>query len=223
MKTFGELKESGKANIIAIMQRAMQKLEKGDLRLNDETVQNMIIQECQSNIKNIDEVTTIEIGAQTNLLIKAIQTAYQCHLNDYWQNFERFINDYVTGLTPDGKPKNGLYFGQDQCLMLGVGINELLCFKGRSPMDSESGDLFRQIVNANFGTNIPMSGVVQQAIQDYEAVAFGDDEIAKAQAFTHLKEVQRDSGLLKNGGIYYTLATDQIYQDAKAICTGKKL
>ena len=220
MRTFEEIQERMIASRNSIMQRAMQDLEKGGLKDWEERAAYITIQECQSNIENIGEVTTIEIGAETNSLIKAIQTAYRFHLTDYWQNFERFIDNYVSGLTPDGERRNGAYFGQSQCLELGVGINELLCFKGRDPMNSETGDLFRQIVNANCGTNIPMSGVEQQALQEYESVAFGDDEIAKAQALIHLKEVQRDSGTLRNGGTYYTLATDQNYQDAKAICTG---
>lgn len=223
MKTFEEIQESIKATEVSIMQRAMQTLEESGLEDYEERAANITIQECQSNIENIEEVATIEIGAETNALIKSIQTAYQFHLVDYWQDFERFVDKYVTGLTPDGKFKSGAYFGQSQCLTLGVGINELICFKGRNPMSGETEDLFRQIVNSNCGTNIPMSGVAQQALQDYESVAFGDDEMAKAQAFIHLKEVQRDSGLLRNGRSYYTLATDQNYQDAKAICTGRNL
>lgn len=223
MRTFEELQEIIKTNKTNTMQRVMQKLANGGLTDFEEKASNMVIQDCQSSIENIGEVTTIEIGAETNSLIKAIQTAYQFHLTDYWQNFERFVNEYVTGLTPDGKLKNGSYFGQNQCFTLGVGINELICFKGRNPMDYETGDLFRQIINANYGTHIPMNGVEQKALRDYEAVAFGDDEIAKAEAFMHLKEVQRDSGALKNGGTYYTLATNQSYQEAKTMCTGKSL
>lgn len=223
MKTFEEIKESMKSNKIFIMQRAMQDLKNGGLRDFEEKAAKMTIQDCQSYIENIEEVATIEIGAETNSLIEAIQTAYKFHLTDYWQNFERFIDEYVLGLTPNGEPKNVAYFGKSQCLKLGVGISDLLCFKGRSPMSSEACDLFKQIVNGNYGTNIPMSGVEQQALQDYEAVAFGDDEIAKAQAFIHLKEIQRDSGALRNGGTYYILAANQAYQDAKAMFTGRNL
>lgn len=223
MRTFDEIKEIMKENRLSIMQRAMEDIKNNNLKDFEKTALNMTIQKCQSNIENIEEVTTIEIGAETNSLIKAIQTAYQLHLNKYWDNFENFMDGYIIGLTPEGKPKYGTYFGQEQCYQLGISINELLCFKGRNPMSSETEDLFRKIVNTNYGTNIPMSGVEQKALQDYDTVAFGHDEIAKAQAFMHLKEIQRDSGKLKNGGLYYTLATNKDYQNAKAICTGRSL
>lgn len=222
MRTFEEIKETEKNTLMRLMQKSMQELEKGGLKDFEEQAAKQTIQESQRNIENIDELTTIEIGAVTNSLIKAIQTAYSFHSTDYWSDFERFIDKYVSGLTPEGNQKNGPYFAQSECYELGVGINELLCFKGKDPMSGETGDLFRQIINTNYGTNIPMSGIEQQALQDFNAVAFGDDEIAKAKAFVHLREVQRDSGKLRNGlGSYHLLATDQDYQDAKAICAGK--
>lgn len=223
MRTFEELQEIIKANKISTLQRAKQALDKGDLEYFEKQTTNKIIQNCQSNIENIEEVTTIEIGAETNSLIKAIQDAYKIHLEEYWQDFERFAEEYVTGLTPDGKRKDGAYFGQSQCLELGIGIDELSCFKGHDPMKGETGDLFKQVINTNYGTNIPMNGVEQQALEDYRTVAFGDDKTTKAQAFIHLREIQRDSGSLRNGVIYYTLATDKKYQEAKAICSEKKL
>lgn len=224
MRTFEEIKETEKYTCIRTMQKAMQELEKGGLKKFEEEANKQVIQNCQSKIENIDEVTTIEIGAVTNSLIESMQTAYSYHLTDYWSDFEKFIDKYVLGLTPDGKLKDGPYFAKSQCYDLGVGINELLCFKGKDPMSGKTGDLFRQIINTNYGTNIPMSGIEEQALQDYNAVAFGDDEIAKAKAFVHLREIQRDSGSLRNGlGNYHLLANDQAYQDAKAICAGKTL
>lgn len=223
MRTFEEIQEMIKSHKTELIQRNMQKLAKGGLMDFEERAAKELIQKCQSYIENIEEVTTIEIGVETNSLITAIQNAYKIHLFDYWHNFEKFIDEYVTGLTSNGNLKNGTYFGQRQCYTLGVGIKELMCFKGHDPMSSETCDLFRQIVNANYGTNIPMSGVEQQALQDFESVAFKDDEMAEAQALIHLKEVQRDSGTLRNGGTYYILATDQNYQDAKAMCMGRNL
>lgn len=223
MKTFEEIKENIKKSEISLMQQTMQKLEQGGLMDYEKASANMIIRECQSVIENIDEAATIEIGAQTNSLIKSIGLAYTAHLNEYWQNFEEFINKYVLGLTPDGEKIPGTYLGQSQCLELGVGIKELSCFKGISPTSKEAGDLFRNVINANYGTNIPMSGIEEQALQNYNAVASGNDEIAKAQAYVHLMEVKRDSGALMNGGSYFLLATNQDYQNAKAMCTGRKL
>lgn len=75
--------------------------------------------------------------------------------------------------------------------MPSVGIGTyLLCFKGHDPMSDETGELFRQAINDNYGTNIPMSGVERQALKDYKIVEYGNDEIAKTQAFIHLKEIQ---------------------------------
>ena len=170
MKTFEEIKENIKKSNISLMQQTMQKLEQGGLKDYEKASANMIIRECQSVIENIDEAATIEIGAQTNSLIKSIGLAYTAHLNEYWQNFEEFINKYVLGLTPDGKEIPGMYLGRSACLELGVGIKELSCFKGISPTSKEAGDLFRNVI-----------------------------------------------------GSYFLLATNQDYQNAKAMCTGRKL
>ncbi len=223
MRTFEAIQENLRANKTYIMHSAMSKLSKGGLKEWEEKAQNMIVEECQRNLENIGEVTTIEIGANTNAIIESVQKAYQLHTIDYWKNFEKFITDYVSGLSSEGKPVNGIYFSQSECLELGVSLNDLLCFKGKNPMNEEVGDLFRQEVNVSYGTNIPMSSVEKQALQDYEAVAFGDDEVAKAKAYMHLKEVQRDAGKLKNGGIYYTLANDLEYQKAQDLCSGRNL
>ena len=223
MKTFDEVKAFVKAAQSTTMESAIEKLKNDDLKDFEERAYNSVVQNCQKNIENIEEVTTIEIGATTNSLIRSIQKAYQFHLEDYYQNFEGFIDDYVVGIAPDGSLKNGAYFGQAQCFELGIGVNELLCFKGRNPMLDETGDLFRQTINANYGTNIPMASDAKQALQKYEAVAFGDDEEAKDQVFIHLKEVQRDSGILRNGGEYYILANDQAYQEAIERCSERSI
>lgn len=222
MKTFEERKEEIKANQERIMQQAMEKIKNGNLNDWDEGVEKNIIIERQRNIENIDEVTTIDIGAETNSLIEQIKTQYEMHLVDYYQDFERFINEYIFGLNPDGKPKDRATSGKFLCMSLGVGANELLCFKGKNPMKGETGDLFKQTVNHIYGTNIPMSDIENQAHQAYKEAAYSGDELEKAQAFMHLREIQRDAGKLKNGGSYHLLAYDQLYQEAKAICTGRQ-
>ena len=223
MKTFESVRESELRHQHALITRGNNSLNAGGLKDYEEVAWKRLIADCHTYVENIDEVTTISIGATTNSLINAIQKAYQFHLNDYWQDFDRFIDEYVTGLTPDGKPRNGAFFGQSQCLLLGVGPEELSCFKGRNPMSNETGDLFRKLINNNYGTNIPMAGVVDQARSDWEAVAFGDDVEAKDRALMTLKEAQRDAGILQNGGTYYLLATDKNYQDAKSRCSGKNI
>ena len=90
-------------------------------------------------------------------------------------------------------------------------------------MSDETCDFFRQFVNSKCGTNIPMSGTLEQAKKEYEEALMNGDEIAKDEAYVRLAEVQRDSGKLKNGADYYLLATNQQYQEAKARCSSKSL
>lgn len=221
MRTFEEIKKNELYRQNSLISRCSERLNEGGLRDFEERAMTMVIDDSQSYIDNIDEVAKIKIGATTNSLIKAIQTAYKIHLNEYWQDFEGFVDEHVVGMTPDGKLKNGIYFGQSECLTLGIGVDDLSCFKGCNPMSDEVCDVFRRSINDNYGTNIPMAGVEEAALQEYEEVAFTGDEEAKDNAFTHLKEVQRDSGTLMNGGTYYLLATNQQYQEAKDRCAGR--
>ena len=208
----------------SLIHRWRSSLEKGGLMDYEKRAKQMVIESSKIYIDNIDEVTIIEIGSVTNSLIEAIKKAYQYHLVEYWQNFEKFMEKYIIGLTPDGKLKAGSFFGQSQCYELGVGLKELsICFKGKNPMTAETGDLFRKLINTNYGTNIPLTGVEEAALKEYESVAFGTDTDKKDQAFICLKEIQRDAGALKNGGDYYILATNQNYQEAKARCSGRSI
>lgn len=209
MRNFEEMQKHVEANLTSAMQRCMDELKKDNLTEPMKKGISVAIQDFQKYIDNIEEVTTIAIGSQTNRLIQQIQKAYRLNLKDYYNNFEKFIDEYVVK--------------SDLGAELGVGVNELLCFKGRDPLDEKTGDLLRQIVNTNCGTNIPMSGIEEQAIKEYNSTGF-TDEIASAKAFVQLKEIQRDSGTLNPGAMqYYPLATDQKYQEAKAICASKKI
>lgn len=224
MKTFEEKKEGILQSKKALIHRCSQELKNKGLKDFEKKALNMVIRDSQIYLDNIDEVTTINIGATTNSVINSIQTAYKHHLVDYWQDFKSFADKYIVGMTEDGNFKRGSFFAQHECYSLGIGIKELAtCFEGRDPMKAEAGNLFRQLINANYGTNIPMEGVEQQALNDYGAVAFGSDPVAKDKAFVHLKEVQRDAGSLQNGGDYYLLVTNNEYQEAKTRLAGKKL
>lgn len=219
MRTYDEVQKRMKDQFLTLMQRYMKELENGGLADTEATKRT--IKAVRSYLENIDEVTAIEIGAQTNSLIEEIRKEYLLNPDYYYQNFEGFIDDII-GLTKDGKPKPGAGHSQEPCLLLGVGINELQLFKGESPIGNKSADLFKQIINANYGTNIPTSSVEQQALQDYEAIP-SRDEIPKAQAYVHLSEIRRDAGKLKNGGTYNLLANNKAYQEAKAKCAGRQL
>ena len=224
MRTYDDVKKGLLLEKKSLMNRCIQALEKGGVKDFEVVALNSVIGDCQEYIDNIDEVTTIEIGGTTNSIISGIQSAYKLYLNDYWQNFEKFADEYIIGLTPEGNFKNGSFFAQSQCYQLGIGISELAsCFKGKDPMSNEAADDLKKLVNYSYGTNIPMAGVEQQALQEYQSVAFSFDQAAKDKAFVNLKEVQRDAGSLKNGGTFYLLATNQDYQEAKARLEQKNL
>ena len=223
MKAFNEIQEMIVFSENNLISRLTRELEKPNLKDWEIKGTSMAIEECKKNIANVDEVSRIEVGSVVNTLIQKIQNAYKLHLNEYWSNFNRFMEDFVIGLDREGKPRNGIFFGQGECLELGLGLRELSCLQNQNPMDPKFGDSLRTLVNNTLGTNIPMAGVEEQALEDYNKVAFSTDEVAKAEAFVHLKEVQRDAGTLRAGGIYYPLANDINYQDAKEILNEKTL
>ena len=183
---------------------------------NEETIKERLIKNYLRQIENIEEIATIEIGYSTNKLIRVIQRAYKYYFDEYWQDFDNFMEKHIIGVTPDGKLLSGERFGTYECLLLGLGIEELSCFKGKDPLSDGTCNLFRSYINANYGTNIPMAGVEHQALNNYKEVAFRSDSEAKDKAFVKLREVQRDSGALKLGGEYHLLSTDKAYQEAKA-------
>lgn len=227
MRSFEEVKEMTKSSTMTIMARNKNRLTQGKLEDWKKTVLEKSIQDCENYIENIDEVTIMEIGAATRDLIEAIRSAYNIYLTEYYQNFERFMNEHVMGLKADGSPKEGglSYFGQIPCWTLGININDLMCFKGHNPMSVETADMFKKTVNANFGTHIPMAIEMQQAMDDYINSSHMDNNVmvSSPKALVHLRELQRDAGTLKNGGSYHLLATDLEYQTAKQIGAERSL
>jgi hypothetical protein len=221
MKTFNDIQESVRANIISTMSDSSRKLQGESFNQANGAVAQMVVETCQGELANIDEVTTIEIGSLTNSLIGAVKKGYEFHSAEYWRDFEGFCDKYIVGLTADGGLKEGQFLGQAQCAILGIGVHDLSCLKGSNPGSEDFGDSLRQEINQSMGTNIPMASDVRQAQEDYVSVCYGQDDVAKAQAFTHLKEVKRDAGEARNGGIYYPLATDRDYQAAKAMVSGR--
>lgn len=210
MKTYEEFKKMVLANEYSIMRRAKQRLDEG--KYNNDAFKKgdeMLIKDCSTFIDNIDEVVAFEIGRQTNKLIRGFQIAYKYHSNEYFKNFSEFVDNYVRGITPDGKEKNGTYFCQSECFNLGVGIQELSCFKDNYPLKEETGDIFRTIVNANFGTNIPMAAEVKQAEESYITNPC-------KETLMHLMQVKRNSG--NNGKEMMDvrqLSTNSEYQEIK--------
>lgn len=188
MKKYEEFKKMVLENEKAKIRRAKQRLEEGKYNSQEQKIADeMLIKECTTFINNIDEVVAFEIGRQTNQLIRGFQTAFKYHTSEYFKNFSEFVDNYVRGITPDGKEKNGTFFCQSQCFDLGVGIQELSCFKDNDPLKEETGDVFRTIVNANFGTNIPMAAEVKQAEEAYTTNPC-------KETLMHLMQVRRNSG-----------------------------
>ena len=210
MKTYEEFKKMVLANEYSIMKGAKKRLDEDKYNhASNKTADEMLIKECATFIDNIDEVVAFEIGHQTNQLIRGFQTAYKYHTNEYFKNFSEFVDNYVRGITPDGKEKNGTFFCQSQCFDLGVGIQELSCFKDNDPLKEETGDVFRTIVNANFGTNIPMAAEVKKAEESYRTNPC-------KETLMHLMQVKRNSG--NNGEQVMDvkqLSTNQEYQEIK--------
>ena len=182
-----------------------------------------IADEILKYLNNLDEMTIIEIGASTNSLIDAISRAYNDHLTDYHNNFERFMDDYIIGITEDGQLKSGAFYAQRECAVLGITTDDLEAIKGVAPNSEEVADILRQDVNEKLGTSIPMANEMYEAEVEYQAALDSGDKELENAALVHLKEVQRDSGKLRNGGKFYLLANDQDYQAAKAQTSGMSL
>ena len=218
MRTFNEVKELEFRNQCLIMERMRLKLKTGELHNTEVIGAKGLLQKSENNINNMDEVTRIKIGAATNSLISAIQRVYKYRAIDYNNQFERFMSEYIIGVTPDefigSVYKSNRFIEQSDCYILGITLEDLMIFKGRNPLSTSICDDFRNLVNINFGTSIPMAGVEEQAFNDY--LDANVEETNKA--FVHLRELQRDSGTLYFGGSYHLLAADKEYQIAKARC-----
>lgn len=236
MRTFEEVKSQIEYVNRMLLQRSVEKLENDKkererptlggkhnrLSTIDKSVAELMIQECQNVLENLEEATRIEIGAATNGLIRLMQERYQEFPDLYFELFDDFLEKNITGMDREGN--NVRYCaGVDLCMVLGVTNSELTCFKDSNPMNSEVGDYFRQMINKNFGTTIPMNGELEKASQDYEFYYSGEDEVMKDQTFIKLKELQRDAGTLKNGPGYFLLGINSEYQEVKAKCTGRNI
>lgn len=222
MKTYAEIKDLELKNLYSKMAQATKRLEEGNYNGNHQQKgEEMIIKDYSTYIDNIDEVVAFKIGQATNSLIKGFQEAYKAYNNEYFKNFSDFVDKYIRGIAPDGTMKNGMFYCQSECYFLGIGINELLCFKENDPLQEETGDLLRTIVNANYGTKIPMASEVKQAETELANIAFSENKYSADEydvAFIRAKEIQFNSG---NKGLNVLspeclLATDEAYQRAIA-------
>ncbi len=220
MKTFEEYKESRTKEITRDLKYAVAQCDEPNVSIHTKYKLRSFIEAQENMLRNIDEVAVMGIGSTTNSLIEQIQIAYQLYPDEYFKNPESFITNRIIGYTPDGKRLDRTSYGQAECVELGITLNDLSFLKDRRPVDQETADILRKNVNNIFGTDIPLSGVEEQALKAYET---SEDELSKADAYVRLKELQRNSGKLKNGGTYFFLADDQKYQESKAMCSGRQI
>ena len=219
MKTFDEVKADIVSFNSKLISQYQEKIVQSGVSDFDKNVANKVIQTAQNNIDNIDEVTTIKIGSEVNSLIKYIQYGYSREGSEYHNQFDKFMEKWVLGeYDREGNKKPGPA-AVDYVYSLGITGEDLQCLKGTIPIKREFGDELRQRVNAVMGTKIPMSGVEENALKEWENAT---DE-TKEQAFVTLKEVQRDSGSLRSGNTFYTLANNQMYQEAKSHISGRTI
>ena len=67
-----------------------------------------------------------------------------------------------------------------------------------APNSEEAADILRQDVNEKLGTSIPMAKKCMKPQVEYQAALDSGDKELENAALVHLKEVQRDSGKLRN-------------------------
>ena len=206
MKTFEELKEELASEISHVLGNVMYEMHMGNNSDSKKTSLIMSAQNLQNYLDFIDEVTTIEIGADTNALIKFIES----NKNEFIKNFDNAVIDFRSG--PFGILMN----------KLGLTSQDLECFRNNI-LANGTADNFRQLINANFGTNIPLSGVLENLLENYNKALQSGNDLEIAQAFVNLREAQRDAGVLSNGGVFNLLAYDKEYQHAKELSASKTL
>lgn len=173
----------------------------------------------ESYLENIDEVVDIEIGSATNTLISNINAAHAKERYDYDKDPRAFLTDKVVDMDKNGNRRfSSDVYGATECGILGIEPDELMIFF-REP-SAANDDEFRKSVNWRLGTNIPTLEELKEAEVAYEKAA---EPVEKARAFVTLKELQRNAGMLKRGGIYDILATNEAYQKAKEMCNSRTL
>ena len=92
-------------------------------------------------------------------------------------------------------------------------MGDLLCMKGFNPIIDEVDNIFRQYVNNNLGTNIPMAEEVRQAEAEWNKVPYDDND----KEFVHLCEVFHSAGVYHDFYFsdYMILSINEEYLQAK--------
>lgn len=212
MKTFEEVKQAlfnMQSQSLGILNHNLEKARLENDKFGEGACKRFI-EATYIDLNNIDECTAIYIGFCTNQLIESIKRAHDFDTLEYYKDFDAFLKRYILG---DGIES----FGHGNCQILGVGINDLECFRGCNPNKDEPGDLFRQIINVNYGTTIPMAADLRYVEQEQLERSENDKDLVYG------KEVLRDAGKLYGNGNFSPLAVDQEYQEAKTRISGKTI
>lgn len=224
MKTFEDV-EKGIVTVLSDrIKETTQKINSGKLDSGAIYWSNDFCKRWVSGIENSEESTKIEIGKDTNDIIEEMYFLRDRYLREYYENFDSLIREKMFALDDSMRPieynqwfTNRIGRVHSQICRLGIKFEDLLCFKGRANL-SEAGDLFRDSVNRNFGTTIPMAGELEAVEQAYREADIGSYE--EAEAYVKYCEMKRDTGLMVQSAVdfYDTLNSDQQYLDAKELC-----
>ena len=170
----------------------------------EKIIAQSILHSSEDVLDNIEDATIIEIGYLTNTILKQIENKFNQDSNSYYLDFECFITSLIDN-------SNAIKTG------LGLSLEDFTCFKGKLPTDPLVQDLFKQNINNQFKTNIPLNEEVQKTREAWQS-APDDDEYAKALAFINLRDMQKNNGNLKTGpSTYVFLTNNPAYQKAKKI------
>lgn len=93
MKTFEEIKSDITKFNMRLLTEYQEKLNQPGISEFDQIVANKVVTNAQRNLDNIDEVTTINIGSEVNGLIKQIQYAFSKDGSDYFNQFDKFMEN----------------------------------------------------------------------------------------------------------------------------------
>ena len=214
MRTFEEVKKSLSHSICNLITKTISDIEDAEKYGKVERIKELKeeLQKLESYIANIDEVLTISIGNIAYKILDEFQKNIKKYPMDFYNNFYNIVRTWYT-FSPISVELG----------FLDIKISDLECFKSMNYTEAIA--KFIELMNSNFGTNIPLPGAIDEALNEYYEKSINGDEKEKAQAFMNLREIQRDSGLLEiDDGTYLDftlLATDESYQQAKEICSSK--
>jgi len=199
------------------------KLAEGNLNDFDRQIEQRIIANTKTAVENIDEVAMIEIGGAAKTLVSQVKNAVMSNPVDFYRNPTLFLDSKVRGIREDGSPMRGQYWGQQQCMQLGINTKELYDIFGKDPLSANTEANFINYVNTQFGTQVPTEAELRHAEERYKEARKSGNESLIAEATVNMLECARNAGRTRNGGIYYPLAQNETYLSAKQIMSGRSL